>query len=54
MHHVVIEGGRPEIDECWPDHVKGMLESSFDANYEHRHVSSVNHTILYAQKPLVN
>ena len=38
-YHVVEERGRPEIDKSWPTSIKGMLESSFDADIEKRPVS---------------
>jgi len=34
--YVVDRCGRPEIDERWPDHIKGMLKYSFDADMDER------------------
>ncbi|KAL7532148.1 hypothetical protein ACHAXR_005723 [Thalassiosira sp. AJA248-18] len=42
VYHVVEEGGRPDIVETWPAHIRGMLESSFSANMNDRPVSA-NH-----------
>lgn len=39
-YHVVEERGRPRIVDSWDDRIKGMLESSFDADMKLRPVSS--------------
>eukprot|EP00585_Thalassiosira_rotula_P011239 CAMPEP_0196159560 /NCGR_PEP_ID=MMETSP0910-20130528/46385_1 /TAXON_ID=49265 /ORGANISM="Thalassiosira rotula, Strain GSO102" /LENGTH=211 /DNA_ID=CAMNT_0041424483 /DNA_START=1079 /DNA_END=1714 /DNA_ORIENTATION=+ len=36
QNYVVDRCGRPEINEIWPDHIKGMLEDSFDADMDAR------------------
>mmetsp|Transcript_19980 Transcript_19980/g.41852 ORF Transcript_19980/g.41852 Transcript_19980/m.41852 type:complete len:477 (-) Transcript_19980:46-1476(-) len=36
LHYVVRKCGRPEIDERWPDNIKVMLKSSFDADINTR------------------
>ena len=40
IQHVVRENGRPMIDEKWPSHIRGMLESSFYSEIEKRPVSA--------------
>lgn len=36
IHAVIAKGNRPHIEECWPDHIRGMIESSFEANPDKR------------------
>jgi len=38
VNFVVLEGGRPDIDESWPASIQGMLETSFDPETEIRPV----------------
>lgn len=45
-YHVVHEHGRPDIDDVWPDRIKGMLESSFSANFLMRPKISLFHEII--------
>ena len=41
VQHVVVEGGRPDINETWPDDIKLMLESCFHEDMDMRPVSCV-------------
>mmetsp|Transcript_45767 Transcript_45767/g.96048 ORF Transcript_45767/g.96048 Transcript_45767/m.96048 type:complete len:499 (+) Transcript_45767:286-1782(+) len=50
-YHVVQEHDRPVIDKRWPSDIKGMLESSFDANPKKRPKMKLFYEII--QKTLV-
>lgn len=45
INFVVIENGRPDINETWPISIRSMLENSFDKEVEMRPVSA--HTLKW-------
>ncbi|KAL7492312.1 hypothetical protein ACHAWT_004944 [Skeletonema menzelii] len=46
IRHVVQKDGRPQIDEKWPEKIKGMLESSFDKDIILRPKASLFYDII--------